>query len=91
MDISGLVLNAITAFVIPFVIQLLKKINLSTKAAPWVALVLAIAVVAVAKAFAGATLDFSTVMLIIAQGLGVGAVSVFGYDIWKLAQPTETK
>lgn len=89
MNIGGWVLSAITAGVIPFIVQFLKKIKLPIKLAPYAAIVIAIIVVAGAKAFTGADLDLVAVIGIVAQALGIAGVSVLGYDIWKKTQPVK--
>jgi len=72
----------ISAIVIPFVIQLLKKIKLPTKIAPIVAIILAIIVVAGAK-IAGIDLDVKSVMDVILKILGIAGGSVLAYDTVK--------
>ena len=72
----------ISAIVIPFVIQLLKKIKLPTKIAPIVAIVLAVIVVAGAK-IAGIDLDVKSTMDIILKILGIAGGSVLVYDTAK--------
>ena len=72
----------ITVAVIPFIVNLLKKINVPTRIAPIVAVVLAIGIVAGGKAL-GVDLDLNSVLDIILKGLGLGAISIFGYDLYK--------
>jgi len=87
MNIGAWILSIITAGVIPFIVQFLKKIKLPVKLAPWAAIIVALIIVTVAKAFTGADLDFVTVLGTVAQALGIAGVSVLGYDIWKQNQP----
>ena len=72
----------ISAIVIPFLIQLLKKIKLPTKIAPIAAVVLAIIVVAGAK-IAGIDLDVKSVMDVVLKILGIAGGSVLAYDTVK--------
>ena len=72
----------LAAGVIPFVVEWLKKLNLPVKVAPLVAVALAAAYVYVAKLLGfGASFDSALDYLI--KALGIGAVSVFGYDLVK--------
>jgi hypothetical protein len=64
------------------VTQILKKINLPSKWAPFVVLGLAVVCVGVAKAL-GITADVETLQGIIAKGLGIGAATISIYDIIK--------
>ncbi len=80
--ISSKVFEIITVTVIPFIIQLLKKVKLPSKVAPWVALIIAIFAVAISK-MVGINADVNTVWQAILQALGIAGVSVLGYDIYK--------
>ena len=73
--------QAITAVAIPFIVQLLKKIKLPTRIAPIVAVVIAVGVVAGGQAL-GVDLELNGVLDIILKGLGLGAISVLGYDVY---------
>jgi len=72
----------ISAIVIPFVIQLLKKIKLPTKIAPIVAVILATIIVAGAK-IAGIDLDVKSTTDVILKILGIAGGSVLAYDTVK--------
>lgn len=73
----------VAVVVIPFIVQLLKKIKLPTKVAPYVAVILAAVYVGVAKALGLASTDFQTVLDFIIKALGIGGVAVLGYDVVK--------
>ena len=67
--------------IIPVIVGLLKKIKLPTKFAPIAAIVVALIIVSVGKAFGGVELDFQTVLQTVATALGLAGVSVLGYDL----------
>jgi len=80
--IENLITVVVTA-VIPFVVQVLKKIKLGGKLAPWMALAIALIAVSVMKV-AGLEADITTIYQGILQSLGIAGVSIAGYDIVKL-------
>ena len=81
MDMA-LILKAVAAVVIPFIITLLKKVKLPSKWAPVVAVLLATTYVLIARG-AGLDADLNTVYAAIASVLGISGASVLGYDLVK--------
>ena len=77
-----MVFEAITAAAIPFLINLLKKIKLSTKVAPIAAFVLALIIVAGGNVL-GFDLNIDTIIDAIIKALAISGVSVLGYDTVK--------
>jgi hypothetical protein len=72
----------ISAVVIPFVVQLLKKIKLPSRLAPIAAVILAILIVAGAKIL-GSDLDIGNIYEAILKVLGISGMSILGYDVLK--------
>lgn len=72
----------ISAVIIPFIVQWLKKIKLPTRIAPIAAIVLAVIAVACAKLL-GHDLNISNIYEAILRVLGISGMSVLGYDIFK--------
>lgn len=72
----------ITAVIIPFVVQLLKKIKLPKRLAPLVAVILAILAVVGAKLL-GYDLNIQNALEAILKILGISGMSVLGYDLLK--------
>ena len=78
-----IVFDAVATVVIPFLVELLKKVKLPTKWAPFVAVGLALGYVTLAKALGLAGADFQGALAFILKALGIGAISVLGYDVVK--------
>lgn len=72
----------ICAVIIPFVVQLLKKIKLPSRVAPIAAVILAILAVAGAKLF-GIDLNIQSTLEAILKVLGISGMSILGYDVLK--------
>lgn len=72
----------ISAVIIPFIVQLLKKIKLPTRIAPIAAIVLAILAVAGAKLL-GQDLNIQNIYEAILKILGISGMSILGYDVLK--------
>ena len=72
----------ISAVIIPFVVQFLKKIKLPSRIAPIAAIVLAIIAVAGAKLL-GQDLDINNIYEAILRVLGISGMSILGYDVLK--------
>jgi len=72
----------LATIIIPFIVQLLKKMKLPSKFAPIVALVLAIVYVAIARV-AGIDADLNTIVAQITQALTIAGIGVLGYDTVK--------
>ena len=75
--------NAIAVVVIPFLVQLLKKLKLPVKLAPYAAVVLAVVYIIVAKAAGLPGVELNTALDAITKILGIAGTSVLGYDIVK--------
>ena len=78
---SSWIFEIITVVVIPFIVEWLKKIKLPARIAPIVAVVLAVLIVAGGKAL-GVEMDLPTTLDVILKGLGLGAISILGYDVY---------
>ena len=78
------VVDFIAVVVIPFIIELLKKLKLPVKTAPFVAIALAAAYVGLAKILGLPSADFTNVLEFLMKTLGISAVGVLGYDVVKL-------
>lgn len=74
--------EVITVVVIPFIVQLLKKIKLPTKVAPIAAFILALIIVAGGNVL-GFDLNIDTIIDAIIKALAISGVSVLGYDTVK--------
>lgn len=72
----------ISAVIIPFIVQWMKKIKLPTRIAPIAAITLAIIAVACAKRL-GHDLSISNIYEAILRVLGISGMSVLGYDVFK--------
>jgi len=81
--------DIVTVIVIPFIVQLLKKVNLPTKFAPFAAIVIAAIIVGVGGLF-GLTLDVASISDLILRSLGLAGVAVLGYDAVKQLVPSKT-
>lgn len=72
----------ISAVIIPFVVQWLKKIKLPTRIAPIAAIILAIIAVAGARLL-GYDLNITNIYEAILRVLGISGMSILGYDVLK--------
>ncbi|MFH1444966.1 MAG: hypothetical protein ABIF08_00625 [Nanoarchaeota archaeon] len=77
------VTDFVTVVIIPFVVEFLKRVSLPKKYAPYVAILLATIYVAVSKWLGWGGADFSSALDFIMKALGIGGISVLGYDIVK--------
>jgi len=75
--------NAIAVVVIPLLVQLLKKLKLPVKMAPYAAIALAVVYIVVAKTAGLPGVELETALDAITKILGVAGTSVLGYDIVK--------
>lgn len=74
--------NIVGAVIIPFVVQYAKKLKVSSKVAPYLALLLGI-IYAFIISLIGQTVDAQAIINAILQGLGIGGASIVLYDIKK--------
>jgi len=69
----------VSVAIIPLIVGLLKKVKLPSKWCPVVAFGVAVALVAIGKAF-GIDLDVNTIQQALVTALATAGVSVLGYD-----------